>query len=103
VRRHPPGSPPAAASPAEFRRVFQRLLRLRWDNQRLKVYWWLALDGLPAAVRLHRPRAAYPGCGALGLDTVHHLWDCPLAVAVQAPRAGGLPALAGVGLGHDHV
>ena len=81
--------------------MFRRMLRARWDNRRLEVYWRLALNGLPTAERLHRPLDACAACGALGPGRAHHFWECPLAVAVRAALAGALPA--GVVLGRAHV
>ena len=95
------GPAPAVASHTELRRVFRRMLRTRWDNRRLEVYWRLALNGLPTAERLHRPLDACAACGALGPGCAHHFWDCPLAVAVRGAVAQALPA--GVLVGRAHV
>ena len=86
---------PASAEPVL--QAFALLWRVRWDNKRKEVFWRLAYDGLPTAVRCHFPDCSCP-CGAPRADREHHFWDCTVAAAVvqevEAAAAGvGRPLL----------
>ena len=70
---------PASASPVLC--AFATLWRVRWDNRWKEVYWRLAYDGLPTAVRCHFSDVSCH-CGAPRADRHHHFWTCPVAVAV---------------------
>ena len=67
------------------------LWRVCWDNQRKEVFWRLAYDGVPTAVRCHLPDCSCP-CGAPRADREHHFWACMVAAAVvrevEAAAAG---------------
>lgn len=79
-------------TPTELRRVFRALLRARWGNKRLEVYWRLALDALPTAARMHLPPgpASQCVCGASVPGVAHLFWDCPVAEAVRAALQAAL-------------
>jgi hypothetical protein len=77
------------ADTSELFKLFKRLWRLPWDNQRKELFWRLSLDGLPTAARMHllgEPCA----CGALAPCRRHHFWDCAVAQAVLTELHRGL-------------
>lgn len=96
--------PPLMADTSELFKLFKRLWRLPWDNQRKELFWRLSLDGLPTAARMHllgEPCA----CGALAPCRRHHFWDCAVAQAVLTELHRGLAGyvVGGPQLRPDHV
>ena len=76
-------SPAGGATSADVLAMFDRLWRVRWENQHKETFWRLAFDGLPTAARLHVARGCQ--CGAAGpADRRHHYWACPVAQAVAS-------------------
>lgn len=77
--------------------MFRVLLRARWRNNLLEVYWRLALNGLPTAERMALA-AARCACGASIPGLVRHYWECPLASGLrqeleQVLAGAGAPGL----------
>jgi hypothetical protein len=87
-------TPDQAPTVADLQLMLRKLWRLRWDNERKEVLWWLVLDGLPTTERMHQGEQGYVcECGAATPGRVHHYWECPVAQAVVHALQGELPQL----------
>jgi hypothetical protein len=84
-------------------RLFSRLWKLGWHNERKVIFWRLCVNGLPFASRFHTGKSCV--CTAAEADNpgrLHHFWHCEAAQAVIGELQRGLQC-SNIALERRHV
>jgi exonuclease III len=84
-------------------KLFSKLWKLKWHNERKVVFWRLCVNGLPFSSRFDTGKSCV--CSAAGADNpgrLHHFWHCEAAQAVIGELQKGLQC-SNIALERRHV